>query len=72
LRLSITTKSTQEHIETLLKQLRRLFNVIKVRAMADDDSVRRESARICVKAVKDKREEIRSIVETFRAKIVEI
>lgn len=70
-RITITTRSTQEHLEPLLKQLRRLVNVRKVRVMADEDSVRREMALICVKTTPGTREEVRSIIQTFRAKIVD-
>jgi acetolactate synthase-1/3 small subunit len=70
-RITITTRSTEEQLEALLKQLRRLVNVIKVRVMADEDSVRREMALICVKATSGKREEIRGLVRTFRARIVD-
>ena len=54
-----------------MKQLRRLVNVIKVRDMTGEKSVRREMALICVKAEPADRPEIRSIVETFRGRIVD-
>jgi acetolactate synthase-1/3 small subunit len=70
-RITITTRSTPEQLENLLKQLRRLVNVIKVRVMAGDEAVRREMALICVRAVPENRQEIRSLVDTFRARIVD-
>ena len=70
-RITITTRSSPEQLESLLKQLRRLVNVIKVRVMAGDEAVRREMALICVRAVPEDRLEIRGLVDTFRARIVD-
>ncbi len=70
-RITITTRTHPEQIEQIMKQLRRLVNVIKVRDMTADEAVRREMALICVRARVTDRPEIRSIVETFRARIVD-
>jgi acetolactate synthase-1/3 small subunit len=70
-RITITTEADPERMEQIMKQLRRLVNVIKVRDMTGDDAVRREMALICVQTGKKDREEIRELVETFRAKIVD-
>ena len=70
-RITITTRTHPEQIEQIMKQLRRLVNVIKVRDMTADEAVRREMALICVRARVKDRPEIRSIVETFRARIVD-
>ncbi len=70
-RITITTAANPEQMEQIMKQLRRLVNVIKVRDMTGENAVRREMALICVQAGKKDREEIRKLVETFRAKIVD-
>ena len=70
-RITITTRTNPDQIEQIVKQLRRLVNVIKVRDMTGDEAVRREMAMICVRARAKDRLEIRSIVETFRARIVD-
>jgi acetolactate synthase-1/3 small subunit len=70
-RITITTLASPEQLEFILKQLRRLINVIKVRVMTGEDAVRREMALICVRAEPHNRPEIRSIVETFRGRIVD-
>ena len=70
-RITITTAANPEQMEQIMKQLRRLVNVIKVRDMTGENAVRREMALICVQARKKDREEIRKLVETFRAKIVD-
>jgi acetolactate synthase-1/3 small subunit len=70
-RITITTLSDREKLEQILKQLRRLVNVIKVRDMTGKDAVKREMAMICVKAKPEHRAELHRIAETFHAKIVD-
>ncbi|MGD8366033.1 MAG: acetolactate synthase small subunit [Desulfobacterales bacterium] len=70
-RITITTEADPDRMEQIIKQLRRLVNVIKVRDMTGENAVRREMALICVQARKKDREEIRKLAETFRAKIVD-
>lgn len=70
-RITITTNAAPDQIEMIMKQVRRLVNVIKVRDMTGDDAVRREMALICVNAKEADRAEIQRIVENFRARIVD-
>jgi len=70
-RITITTNTTPDQMEQIMKQVRRLVNVIKVRDMTGDAAVHREMALICVKAVDTQRPEIQRIVENFRARIVD-
>ena len=70
-RITITTNATAEQMEQIMKQVRRLINVLKVRDMTGDDAVRREMALICVHAQENQRAEIQRIVENFRARIVD-
>ncbi|BBO80377.1 acetolactate synthase small subunit [Desulfosarcina ovata] len=70
-RITITTNASPEQVEQIMKQVRRLVNVIKVRDMTGDDAVRREMAMICVKAQEPHRAEIQRIVENFRARVVD-
>ena len=70
-RITITTTTNPEQLEQILKQVRRLVNVIKVRDMTGDEAVRREMALICVNAQESHRSEIQRIVDSFRARIVD-
>jgi len=70
-RITITTKTNPEQLEQIMKQVRRLINVIKVRDMSGETAVKREMAMICVKAVPEKRSEILRIAESFRGRIVD-
>jgi acetolactate synthase-1/3 small subunit len=70
-RITISTTANPELLEQIMKQVRRLVNVIKVRDMTGEDAVKREMALICVKAKPKDRPEIARIVETFRGRIVD-
>ena len=70
-RITITTQTNPEMLEQIMKQIRRLVNVIKLRDMTGKEAVKREMALICVKANPGTRREILRIIETFRAKIVD-
>jgi acetolactate synthase-1/3 small subunit len=70
-RITITTLSDPDKLEQILKQLRRLVNVIKVRDMTGKEAVKREMALICVKSKTENRAELNRIAETFRARIVD-
>ncbi|OQY02990.1 MAG: acetolactate synthase small subunit [Desulfobacteraceae bacterium 4572_123] len=70
-RITITTRTPPEKLEQIIKQLRRLINVIKVRDMTGEKAVKREMAIICIQAIPENRQEIARIIETFRARIVD-
>jgi acetolactate synthase-1/3 small subunit len=70
-RITISTQTNPEMLEQIMKQIRRLINVIKLRDMTGKEAVKREMALICVKANLGTRREILRIIETFRAKIVD-
>ncbi len=70
-RITISTHTNPEMLEQIMKQVRRLVNVIKLRDMTGEDAVKREMALICVKARTKDRSEILRIIETFRGRIVD-
>jgi acetolactate synthase-1/3 small subunit len=70
-RITITTEANPDRMEQIMKQVRRLINVIKVRDMTGEEAVKREMALICVKADPENRPEILRIVETFKGRIVD-
>jgi acetolactate synthase-1/3 small subunit len=70
-RITITTRTSPEQLEQIMKQVRRLINVIKVRDMTGEAAVKREMAMICVKAPARERQELYRLAETFRARIVD-
>lgn len=70
-RITITTRANPHQFEQIMKQIRRLVNVIKLRDMTGEEAVKREMALICVVAEPENRQEIMRIADTFRARIVD-
>ena len=70
-RITITTKTNPDMLEQIMKQIRRLVNVIKLRDMTGKEAVKREMAMICVNAKPENRAELFRIIETFKGKLVD-
>jgi acetolactate synthase-1/3 small subunit len=72
-RMTITTKSDERTVEQLVKQLRKLIDVVEVRVLDTDKSVFRELALIKMKAVDPTtRSEIMNYASVFRGNIIDI
>jgi acetolactate synthase-1/3 small subunit len=70
-RITVVTKVNPPLVEQIMKQLRKLVNVIKLRDLTGSKSVKREMALICVIAKPEHRAEILRIVDIFRCKVVD-
>ena len=71
-RMTITVEGNEAEIEQVVKQLNKLINVIKISDLSLDPAVVRELMLIKVKAEAGTRSDIQQIVETFRAKVVDV
>ncbi|EGD46852.1 acetolactate synthase, small subunit [Ruminiclostridium papyrosolvens DSM 2782] len=71
-RMTIVVDGDEYTVEQVSKQLNKLIDIIKIRALENTDSVSRELALIKVNATSSTRSEIVQIVEIFRAKIVDV
>jgi len=71
-RMTIVVEGDEYIVEQVSKQLNKLINVIRVKKLESQDSVRRELALIKVVATASTRSEIIQIVEIFRAKIIDV
>ncbi len=71
-RMTIVVNGDEYTVEQVSKQLNKLIDVIKIKALENSDSVSRELALIKVNATAATRSEIIQIVEIFRAKIVDV
>jgi len=71
-RMTVTVESDATTVEQIVKQLNKLINIIKVSDLTDEPSVERELMLVKVRAEPSKRGEIQQMVETFRARIVDI
>ncbi len=71
-RMTIVTYGNEQIIEQIIKQLRKLINVVKVQDLTDHEYVDREMILVRVKATEDKREEVLRITDIFRGKVVDV
>jgi len=71
-RITLVTQADLPELEQIMKQLRKLVNVIKLRDLSGKEAVKREMALICIKASPQQRAEILRIVDIFRCKVVDV
>lgn len=70
--ITLVTSGDEKIMEQIIKQLRKLINVIKVMDLSEMESVYREMALVKVKADPSSRAEILRIVDIFRGKVVDV
>ena len=71
-RMTIVTEGNKQIIEQIIKQLRKLINVVKVQDLTQGEYVDREMILIRVKASAGKRAELLRITDIFRGKVVDV
>jgi acetolactate synthase-1/3 small subunit len=71
-RMTIVTSGDDKVLEQVNKQLNKLINVIKVHDFTGEEHIERELALIKVTSNAENRAEILSIVDIFRAKVVDV
>ena len=71
-RITIVVKGDENILEQVIKQLRKLIDVIKVIDLGYADSISRELALITVRCTKSTRSEIMEISNVFNAAIVDL
>jgi len=71
-RMTIVTRGDDQIIEQITKQLNKLINVIKVSDLTAEEHIERELAMIKVNINEKNRAEVLSIVDIFRAKVVDV
>jgi len=71
-RMTLVTSGDDQIIEQVIKQLRRLIDVIKVSDLSEAEFVAREMVLLKVSAESHNRAEILRICDIFRGKIVDV
>ncbi len=64
-RMTIVTHGSEQIMEQIIKQLRKLINVVKVQDLTKGDYVDRELLLVRVKATAAKRAEVLRIIDIF-------
>ncbi len=71
-RMTIVVDGDERTLEQVSKQLNKLINVLKVARIYPEGSVTRELLMIKVKTAHENRQDILQIIDSFRAKVVDI
>ncbi|MFQ5442288.1 MAG: acetolactate synthase small subunit [Thermodesulfobacteriota bacterium] len=71
-RMTIVTRGDDKVLEQITKQLNKLVSVIKVHDFTGEEHIERDLALIKVSSKSENRAEILSIVDIFRAKVVDV
>jgi acetolactate synthase I/III small subunit len=71
-RMTIVTTGDDQVVEQITKQLNKLVNVIKVSDLTAEEHIERELAMIKVNVDATDRAEILSIIDIFRAKVIDV
>jgi acetolactate synthase-1/3 small subunit len=72
-RMTVVTRGSDNIIEQITKQLNKLIDVVKlIDLIESEDHIERELMLIKVKTDEQSRQEIRSVAEIFRGKIIDV
>ncbi len=71
-RMTIISSGDEKVLEQINKQLNKLVNVIKVHDFTGEKHIERELALIKVQATAESRAELLSVIDIFRAKVVDV
>ncbi len=71
-RMTLVTRGSDEVIEQITKQLNKLIDVVRLIDLAESSHIERELMMVKIKATGELRDEIRSIANIFRGKIIDV
>jgi len=71
-RMTLVTRGSDEIIEQITKQLHKLIEVVKLADLSEGTHIEREMMMIKVKADGQSREEVKRLVDIFRANIIDV
>ncbi|MCL7421000.1 MAG: acetolactate synthase small subunit [Methylobacter sp.] len=71
-RMTLVTRGNEDVIEQITKQLNKLIDVVKLIDLAESVHIERELMMVKVKTSDETREEIRSLANIFRGRIIDV
>ncbi len=71
-RMTLVTSGSEEIIEQITKQLNKLIEVVKLLDLSDGPHIEREMMLVKVRAERAYREEVKRLVDIFRANIIDV
>ena len=71
-RMTLVTRGSEDVIEQITKQLNKLIDVVKLIDLADSPHIERELMMVKIKTTEQSRNDIRSVVDIFRGRILDV
>jgi acetolactate synthase-1/3 small subunit len=71
-RMTLVTRGSDNVIEQITKQLNKLIDVVKLIDLAESAHIERDLMMVKVKTTDETREEIRSLTNIFRGRIIDV
>jgi len=71
-RMTLVTRGSEDVIEQIIKQLNKLIDVVKLIDLEEVEHIERELMLVKVKTTDKMRDELRSVVDIFRGKIIDV
>lgn len=71
-RVTLTTRGSDKVVESIIKHLHRLIDVVKVMDLTNGSHIERELALVKLRAVGEMRDEIKRIADIFRGQIIDV
>ena len=71
-RMTLVTRGNEDIIEQITKQLNKLIDVVKLIDLVDSAHIERELMMVKIKTTEEMRDEIRSMADIFRGKIIDV
>ena len=71
-RMTIVTVGSEQKINQLMKQLNKLVDVVNVKDLTEETHIEREMLLLKLKCTKNQREELKRLVDIFRARIIDV
>lgn len=71
-RMTLVTRGSEDVIAQITKQLNKLIDVVKLIDLADSPHIERELMMVKIKTTEQTRNDIRSVVDIFRGRILDV
>lgn len=71
-RMTLVTRGSEDVVEQIIKQLNKLIDVVKLIDLEEAVHIERELMLVKIKTADKMRDELRSVVDIFRGKIIDV
>jgi len=71
-RMTIVTVGSEQKINQLMKLLNKLVDVVNVKDLTEETHIEREMLLLKLKCTKNQRDELKRLVDIFRARIIDV